>query len=660
MSNLQDRRSDDRSNAPENAALLVLEDVSRTYRSGPAEVRALDCVSLTIREGEFVSIMGQSGSGKSTLMNVLGCLDRPTAGRYRVAGRDAGGLEADELAALRRETFGFVFQRYNLLSNVSAAENVEVPAIYAGTPPPARRSRANTLLATLGLGDRTHHRPNELSGGQQQRVSIARALMNDPAVVLADEPTGALDSRSSEEVMALLKELHAAGRTVIVITHDPEVAAFAPRRIALRDGRVISDEGSGIAVRPHRPDAAEDGGTVGVAQRLSEAVKTALRSLRANVFRTALTLLGVVIGVAAVVTMLAIGEGSQRDVLSRIEEMGSDLLFVRPGAPGTRTRGDAVATLTVGDAEALAGLDNVLASVPEREGRATLRANGTDYATSITGTNADYPTARSRDVSEGTFFQASDLASYSTVAVLGRTVADNLFPNGGAIGNYVLISGVPFTIIGLLEERGASSFGQDQDDVVLVPITTGFVRLFGRSYLSSLTVRVADTATIAQTESEIVSSLIARHGTEDFQVRNTASLLETVQGTQRTFTILLGSVAAVSLIVGGIGVMNIMLVSVSERTREIGVRMATGARRSDIMLQFSTEALVVGCLGGVIGVLAGVGTALGAARLGTTIALTPEPAILAFCCAVVTGLVFGYLPARQAARMDPVRALATE
>ncbi|MCB9971183.1 MAG: MacB family efflux pump subunit [Hyphomonas sp.] len=641
--------------------LIRLEGVKRYFGSGDTEVRALDGVSLTIRSGEFVAIVGQSGSGKSTLMNILGCLDRPTGGTYCIRGEDIAHLDADDLAALRRQTFGFIFQRYNLLSSITATENVEIPAVYAGLSTAERREKATALLNRLGLSDRGGHTPNQLSGGQQQRVAVARALVNDAEVVLADEPTGALDSGSSDELLGLLEELHGSGRTIILITHDHAVAARAQRMIELKDGRVISDTGTSDA-RPAQeaPYRHARSGPSFVGQMI-ESVKMAFRSLRANLFRTALTLLGVIIGVAAVVAMLAIGQGSQREVMSRFESMGSNLLFVRPGAPGTRMRGDAIATLTLADADSLGELDNVLAAVPSRSGSATLRVGSEDYRTTIEGVSADWPIAQNRGLKYGTFFTKDDVTHRVGVVVLGTTTAGNLFDNvEGAVGQYVFLGGAPFEVAGILEEKGASSWGQDQDDVALVPITTGMMRLFGQSYLSSITIAVDDTDRISDTETEANELLLERHGTEDFQIRNTASILESVQDTQNSFSILLGSVASISLLVGGIGVMNIMLVSVSERTREIGVRMATGARRSDILMQFLIEALVVGGLGGIAGVLIGFGVCFVLSVNGMPVAVTVMPAILAFTSAMVTGLVFGLLPARKAAHLDPVTALASE
>jgi macrolide transport system ATP-binding/permease protein len=641
--------------------LLHLQAITRVYGKGDAEVRALDGVDITIREGEFVAIIGQSGSGKSTLMNLLGCLDRPTAGTYRIHGQDVSDMDADALAALRRRTFGFVFQRYNLLANVSASENVEIPAIYAGIRQSERKARAHDLLGRLGLGGREKSRPGQLSGGQQQRVAVARALMNDAEVILADEPTGALDTGTSEELLELLEELHRSGRTVILITHDQQVAQRADRTIELRDGKIVSDSGF-----VDRPQAALDQGEVKSSPsfflQLTESIKTAFRSLRANLFRTALTLLGVVIGVAAVVAMLAVGQGSQRDVMARFEDMGANLLFVSPGGDrGARMRGDAIATLTLEDAEALGELDNVLAAVPSRSGSATLRRGSNDHRGTVEGVSEDWLLANTRKLAYGSFFTAEDVDRRVGVVVLGTTTADELFDNvSDAVGEYVFLAGAPFEIAGILEEEGASSFGRDQDDLALIPITTGMMRVFGSSYLSSVTIAVEDTDVISDTETQANDLLLQRHGTQDFRIRNTASLLESVQETQNSFSMLLGAVASISLLVGGIGVMNIMLVSVSERTREIGVRMATGARRSDILVQFIVEAVVVCALGGVIGILSGFAICAILANLGTSIAITPAPAILAFSTAFLTGFVFGFLPARNASRLDPVRALAAE
>jgi len=647
--------------AERGAPLLDLQDVRKFYGAEGHEVRALDGVSLSIRAGEFVAVMGQSGSGKSTLMNILGCLDTPSSGTYHVKGRDVRKFDADGLATLRREMFGFIFQRYNLLGTATAAENVEIPAIYAGMDKTSRAGRARQLLARLGLGERLDNRPGQLSGGQQQRVAIARALVNNPPIILADEPTGALDSRSGEEVMALLKDLHAEGRTVIVITHDAQVAAHAHRLITIKDGQIESDE---VKVRDKagRSGTLEQGdpALAAAVPEVGEAAKMAMRSLKVNLFRTALTLLGIVIGVASVVAMLAVGSGSKQSVLDRMSAMGTNVLSIRPGAPGIRSSGD-MATLTAADADAIAGIPNVQVAVPQRDGRETVRYGNVDYATSVSGVGTGFPIVKDWALSSGNFFTDRDLQGYAAVAVLGQTVVDDLFgPGSNPIGQYILVGNIPFEVIGVLEKKGASFMGSDQDDVVVVPLTTAIMRLFGGTYVNGITVRVADVAQIDATQDAIHAALLARHRVEDFSIRNMASIMETANAMGNTLTILLGTIAAISLLVGGIGVMNIMLVSVTERTREIGIRMATGARQRDIMVQFITEAGVVCTLGGLLGVALGVAVGVVLKLFGMNVAFSPWPALLAFGCAVATGLLFGYLPARQAARLDPVKALVME
>src|SRR5581483_11886414 len=507
-----------------NATILELTDIEKHYTNGDTVVRALDGVSLTIRRGEFVAIMGQSGSGKSTLMNIIGCLDRPTAGSYRVLGREAANLSPDELAALRRETFGFVFQRYNLLATATAGENVQIPSVYAGLAKHKRAERADGLLKRLGLGDRTDHRPAELSGGQQQRVAIARALVNDPPVILADEPTGALDTKSGEEVLALLKKLHAEGRTIVLITHAENVASHASRVVHIQDGKILSDSGApepGAA--PSAIERHDYSGGAPFFASVQEALLTAWRSLQVNIFRTVLTLLGIIIGVAAVVAMLAVGEGSRQKVLDRISSFGTNLILIRPGAAGIRNAGDIV-TLVPEDAAAIKTIPNVETALPERSGRITARYGNIDYQTTIQGTGADFPSARDWPVGEGQFFNDDDLKQYAPVVVLGKTVAKTLFTDGRSpVGKYVLVKNVPFLVIGVMSEKGAAPNGNDQDDVLFTPITTGLVRLFGKSYLGSITIKVADATQIEATQDQVETLLKARHRTEDFSVRNMAS-----------------------------------------------------------------------------------------------------------------------------------------
>ncbi len=642
--------------------LLELDQVSRIYVQGGEELEVLKRISLTIRSGEFVAIVGQSGSGKTTLMNILGCLDRPSPGVYRVKGRNVEALDADSLSTLRREVFGFVFQRYNLLSGSSAVENVSMPALYAGMDKNERLTRGAQLLVRLGLQERLTYLPSQLSGGQQQRVSIARALMNGGEIILADEPTGALDTKSGQDVLALLRELHAAGHTIILITHDPGIAATAERIITLSDGVVISDESSGKGRTLVAVSTADSAAVSDRPSRLplSAAVGLAIRSLNDNRFRTVLTLLGIIIGVASVVTMLALGNGAKEKVLATIEKMGSDLIMIRPMSGSSRSSAGSV-RLVDGDITALKRLPGVAGAVGETSGSVSVRYQESDYQTSYTGTGVDKPIVANWAMGQGEFFTDHDVAVSAPVVVLGQTVVNHIYPPGtNPVGTYVMIRNVPFLVIGVMQMKGASAFGNDEDDVLLVPVTTARLRLMGQKYLRNAIVKAEQGADMEALQASISAVLFERHGTEDFRVLNTASIMEAASESQNTLTVLLGSVAAISLLVGGIGVMNIMLVSVVERTREIGIRMACGARRYDIMVQFITEALMVCALGGVMGVVLGLLAAFIAQQYGAAVAYSVSPAVLALSCSFATGLIFGFAPARKASLLDPVTALASE
>ncbi|MHA6164493.1 MacB family efflux pump subunit [Pseudomonas sichuanensis] len=650
--------------------LIELSDIYKAYGGiDSPKVEVLRGISLSIHPGEFVAIVGASGSGKSTLMNILGCLDRPTSGSYRFAGRDVAELDSDELAWLRREAFGFVFQGYHLIPSGSAQENVEMPAIYAGTPPAERHARAHALLERLGLASRTGNRPHQLSGGQQQRVSIARALMNGGHIILADEPTGALDSHSGAEVMALLDELASQGHVIILITHDREVAARAQRVIEVRDGQVVSDSAAEQAASvPARHLQADD-----LRQRLDsgashkgawkgemlESLQAAWRVMWVNRFRTALTLLGIVIGVASVVVMLAVGEGSKRQVMAQMAAFGSNILYLN----GKRaTEREPAGIVTLDDVAAIAELPQVKHVMPVIGDKLMVRQGNNSQQFYVGGNNTWFPEIFNWPVVEGSFYSEADEASGAAVAVIGQKVRNKMFgEQSNPLGQYLLIGNVPFQVIGVLQAKGASSGSEDSDERIVVPYSAAAIRLFGSGDPEYIAIAAQDSSRVHQTEQAIEHLLRQRHqGKHDFELTNDAALIQAEARTQNSLSLMLGAIAAISLLVGGIGVMNIMLMTVRERTREIGIRMATGARQRDILRQFLTEAVMLSMVGGVTGIL--LALAIGGSLLLADIAVAfALPAIIgAFACAVVTGVVFGFMPARKAARLDPVKALTSE
>src|SRR5450759_1801567 len=642
--------------------LRELSAVSRTYSAGGVPLTVLRDVSLTIQSGEFVAIMGASGSGKSTLMNIVGCLDKPSSGTYRIRGVDVASLNGDALAALRRDTFGFIFQRYNLMSDLSAVENAEVPAVYRGMEKPQRDARASDLLRELGLGDRLQHHPNQLSGGQQQRVSIARALMNGGPVILADEPTGALDSQGGREVMAILVKLHGQGHTIIVVTHDSDIAAYAHRIVRITDGRITSDERqNGEAGNQAQTGESAMEAKPGVAV-LGEALKMALRSLLHNRLRTALTMLGIIIGVASVVVLRAIGNGAKQYVLERIQAMGTDLLTIERGAANVRASGGAVTSFLPEDLPAIVSVPGVAMAIPETEMSSLVRFGAEDLMISAVGTGEDFPPVHDWPLQSGVFFTAEHVTRYAQVVVIGQTVVKNLFPPGtNPLGQYVLIGNAPCMVVGVLSGKGSTPRGDDQDNAVWLPYTTAGARILGQRFFRQIIRRVKPGGDKGVVQAGLRTLLIHRHGKEDFNIRNMADTIETASATQNTLTYLLAAIAVISLIVGGIGVMNIMLVSVTERTREIGIRMAIGARGFDVLFQFLTEAVMVCFIGGLVGIFVGIGSGLAISALaGWRVIFTVTPIFIAFGFAFLTGIIFGYLPAKKAAQLDPIEALARD
>ncbi|WP_186379312.1 MacB family efflux pump subunit [Yersinia massiliensis] len=655
--------------------LLQLDNVSRWFVTGETNVQVLKNINLTIHRGEMVAIVGASGSGKSTLMNILGCLDKPSSGEYLVAGRIPQHLDGDTLAELRREHFGFIFQRYHLLNDLSARENVEIPAIYAGIEREVRRQRASALLSRLGLVDRLEYRPSQLSGGQQQRVSIARALMNGGEVILADEPTGALDTHSGNEVLSILKDLHRQGHTVVIVTHDMTIAKHAQRIIELRDGEVIADRAVPQAVEQTqsvptvRDEIAPEIETKpplspwkAQRDRLREAFKMATLAMAAQRLRTLLTMLGIIIGIASVVSVVALGKGSQQQVLANINAMGTSTLEIFPGKDFGDMRSAAIQTLRATDADALAKQGYIHSVTPTVSTSTTLRYGNKSVSGTVNGVGEQYFLVRGYTLDQGMAFTRASVDGLMQEAVIDENTRDKLFPNGeNPLGKVILLGSLPCRVIGVAAKK-QSGFGSDENLNVWIPYTTAMKRMLGQSYLRSITVRVNDDIDLTNAEQGVTKLLSQRHGTQDFFVMNTDSIRQTIEKTTSTMTLLVSMIAVISLVVGGIGVMNIMLVSVTERTKEIGVRMAVGARASDIMQQFLIEAVLVCLLGGGIGVMLSLGIGLLFSQFSSNFSMvySATSIITAFVCSSLIGVIFGFFPAKRAAKMDPIRALERE
>ncbi|MBG5949890.1 MULTISPECIES: macrolide ABC transporter ATP-binding protein/permease MacB [Proteus] len=646
-------------------ALLELNEVSRLYTNGEEETIVLNKVSLTINAGEMVAIIGASGSGKSTLMNILGCLDKPSSGEYKVAGQSVAKMEGDQLAALRREHFGFIFQRYHLMTHLTAEQNVEIPAIYADKNATQRKERARELLTRLGLGDRVDYRPNQLSGGQQQRVSIARALMNGGEVILADEPTGALDSHSGKEVMSILKQLNEQGHTVIIVTHDPLIAAQAKRIIEIKDGKIINDnchQTMASKVKKETTPVLTSSYLEQIFGRFTQALDMAWRAMVVNKVRTLLTMLGIIIGIASVVTIIVIGDAAKSMVLADIKAIGSNTIDIYPGKDFGSDSPEDRQSLTLQDVFALKQQSYVQAVTPQVQFSTRLRRGNQDSPASVAGVSDDYFTVYAMKFSQGRSFTPDMIQRQAQVVVIDENTRQRFFPTKKeVIGEQIIIRNIPSTIVGVIAEK-KSAFGNGQSLKVWVPYSTLNSRILNRSYLDSITVRATEGYDASVAEQQIIRLLTIRHGKKDIFTYNLDSFIKAAESTTQTMQLFLTLVAVISLVVGGIGVMNIMLVSVTERTREIGIRMAVGARASDVMQQFLIESVLVCLVGGLLGIGLSFGIAMVASIMlpDWHFVFQPIALVSAFICSTAIGVIFGFLPARSAAKMNPIDALARE
>ena len=642
-------------------SLIECNNINRYFGSGENRVHVLKNISLSIEKGDFVAIIGQSGSGKSTLMNILGCLDTASSGSYRVEGTETSAMSADELAGLRRKRFGFIFQRYNLLSAINARDNVALPAVYAGIEHDERVVRANQLLDDFGLAGKEDNKPNELSGGQQQRVSIARALMNGGEIILADEPTGALDTESGANVMQIIHDLHAQGHTVILVTHDPGIAANANRVIEIRDGEIIADSSKSTEIGPSKVKSIQEQVSWSFYKdQFMESFRMSVQAILAHKMRSLLTMLGIIIGIASVVSVVALGRGSQEKILADINSMGTNTISIYPGKGFGDRRSGRIKTLTVDDANVIGRQGYVESATPLTSSNGTLTYRNTDLSAQLYGAGAQYFDVRGIKLKAGRFYDRADVAESAQVVVIDDNTQKQLFPAGtDPLGKTILFNKRPLNVIGITE-TDTSGFGSSDQLQMWAPYTTVMQQITGERYISSITVKVKDNVSSQVAEKSLKDLLISRHGTEDFFMRNTDSIKQTVESATSTMTLLISCIALISLVVGGIGVMNIMLVSVTERTKEIGVRMAIGARQSNILQQFLIEAVLICLIGGLVGVLLSYLISVVFNMLVTSFAMSFSVAsiIAAVACSTIIGVVFGFMPAKRASQLNPIDALA--
>ena len=641
--------------------IIEMKNINRYFGTGDNRVHILKNISLNVEKGDFVAIIGQSGSGKSTLMNIIGCLDTATSGSYKINNNETLELSKDQLSDLRSQTFGFIFQRYNLLSSLTAAENVALPAIYAGMPQTQRLTRAKQLLEKLGLGDKWQNKPNQLSGGQQQRVSIARALMNGGEIILADEPTGALDSQSGENVMEILRQLHSEGHTIIMVTHDRDIAASANRVIEIKDGEIIGDSQK-EAVQSAIKNTGKSKSRFGFSKdQLIEAFKMSVSAIVAHKMRSLLTMLGIIIGITSVVSVVALGNGSQQKILENIKGIGTNTITIFNGTGFGDRRAEQMQNLTVNDANALSNQSYVQSVTPNSTSSGTLiYGNQTFSSTSLKGVSEQSFDVEGLTLKLGNTFTPEDIRNNQSVALIDESAKKSIFPLENPLGKIVMFNKRPLRIIGVVSDRqmgGASSSLN-----IYAPYSTVMNKISGSKKIASITVKVSDSVNSAVAEKGITELLQMRHGKKDFFIMNSDTIKQTIESTTSTMKLLISSIAFISLIVGGIGVMNIMLVSVTERTKEIGVRMAIGARQSNILQQFLIEAVLICFIGGVTGILLSgvIGLLFNTFMSDFAMAFSTASIIAAVAFSTLIGVVFGYMPAKRAAQLDPITALARE